>query len=175
MKHRLAVLAAVVAVAFSAGCGMIGSAAAGDVPAGGSSAAAQPTTQQPAHSAKDSGDLPDPCTLLTGNEVANLTARAVTRIDEDGADSGDSARYCQWQQNGGQLAVFLSRTTADDFRVTVAEAQWVDGVGQDAYWHSGHLFVRYGTVQLDVYSSGASDERNRDDARNIAKVLIPRI
>lgn len=57
----------------------------------------------------------------------------------------------------------------------MAEAETVDGVGEDAYWHSGHLYVLYGTVQVDVYSRGASDERNLAGAKKVAQKVIPRI
>ncbi|MEV4277466.1 hypothetical protein [Actinoplanes xinjiangensis] len=197
MKHRLVALTAVVAVAFTGGCGALGSAAAGvsDIGSTTPTSKAGPTSQAgptgeaettgkaaPAEekapgkaSVKDAGDLPDPCTLLAEAEVVDLTDREITQIDEDGGAAGDATRYCQWQQSGGQLAVFLSRTTAEDFDITIDEAEWVDGVGLDAYTHSGHLYVLHGTVQIDVYSRGASDARNLADARSVAKTLIPRI
>jgi hypothetical protein len=205
MKHRLVALTAVVAVAFTGGCGVLGSAASGGAPDSASTtkAAPKPTTDSTgssssgkedsgkegsgnegsgkggssskADSVKDAGDIPDPCTLLSEAEVVDLTGREITQIDEDGGSAGDVTRYCQWQQSGGQLAVFLSRTTADDFQVTVDEAEWVDGVGQDAYTHSGHLYVLHGTVQIDVYSRGASDAKNLSHAKAVAKTLIPRI
>ncbi|MET0424129.1 MAG: DUF3558 family protein, partial [Actinoplanes sp.] len=126
-------------------------------------------------SVKDGGDIPDPCTLLSEAEATDLTGRDVTQIDQDGAGAGDTTRFCQWQQDGGQLAVFLSRTTAADFQSTIAGAEPVDGVGEDAFWFSGHLYVLYGTVQIDVYSRGGEDPVNLDDAQQVAKVLIPRV
>jgi hypothetical protein len=195
MKHRLVALTAVVAVAFTGGCGVLGSAASGGVPDSASTtkAAPKPTTDSTgkagsgndgsgesgssskADSVKDSGDLPDPCTLLSKDEVVELTGREITQVDEDGGAAGDATRYCQWQQSGGQLALFLTRTTADDFQVTVDQAKPVDGVGEDAYTHSGHLYVLYGTVQVDVYSRGASDATNLSHAKAVAKTVIPRI
>ncbi|MDI6099468.1 DUF3558 family protein [Actinoplanes sp. NEAU-A12] len=177
MKHRLVALTAILAVALTGGCGAIGSAAAGGVPiAKTATAVATPAAGESAkESVKDGGDLPDPCTLLDSGDVADLTGREVTQVDEDGGGSGDTTRHCQWQQSGGQVAIFLTRTTAEDFDVTIAEAEWVDGVGQDAYAHSGHLYVLHGTVQIDVYSRGASDEQNLDDAKEIAQALIPLI
>ncbi|MEU8665254.1 hypothetical protein AB0C31_52650, partial [Actinoplanes philippinensis] len=198
MKHRLVALTAVVAVAFTGGCGVLGSAAgASDIvsaaPESTEAPLPTPASGKPrsgksdsgktgagksdsgrSHSVKDAGELPAPCTLLGEDEVVDLTGREITQIDEDGGAPGDPTRYCQWQQSGGQLAVFLSRTTADDFQVTIDEAEWVDGVGQDAYTHSGHLYVLYGTVQIDVYSRGASDARNLADAKRVATTLIPR-
>jgi hypothetical protein len=194
VKHRLVALAALTAVSMTGGCGLIESASAQGRPAQASAGTAVPTPgsagkttaaesgdttgetgDEGSESVKDSGDIPDPCTLLSKAEVSGLTGRPVTQIDEDGGATGDVTRYCQWQQEGGQLAIFLTRTTPEDFQVTVGEAAWVDGVGEDAYQHSGHLFVLYGTVQLDVYSRGASDDQNITDAARVAKTLLPRI
>ncbi|MEU4158681.1 hypothetical protein [Actinoplanes sp. NPDC026670] len=194
MKHRLVALTAVLAVAFTGGCGVLGNAAAGasdiasnSTPGSRNSKAtpegktAEPTpegkTAEPTPSAKKkhSTDIPDPCTLLDETEVVDLTHREITQIDEDGGAAGDPTRFCQWQQSGGQLAVFLSHTTPEDFQITIDEAVWVDGVGDDAYAHSGHLYVRSGTVQIDVYSRGASDAKNLADAKAVAETLIPRI
>lgn len=174
MKHRLAALAALVAVALS-GCGVLDPATAGGPTAKAPSPTPSSTAGSGLGSVKDAGDLPDPCTLLTEAEVTDLTGRDITQVDEDGADAGGTTRYCQWQQESGQLAVFLSRTTAADFAVTVAEAKPVTGVGEDAYWHSGHLYVLHGTVQLDLYSRGGSDTANLADAKQVATVLLPRV
>ena len=126
-------------------------------------------------SVKDSGDIPDPCTLLSRDEVTDLTGRAITQLDQDDAAAGSATRFCQWQQDSGQLAVFLSRTTEDDFKIAIDGAVPVDGVGQDAFQLAGHLYVLYGTVQIDVYSRGGTDDQNLTDATEIAKVLIPRV
>ena len=177
MKYRLAALAAVLLMG---GCGVLDSAVAGGaasptppakVPSPTASAA--PPADTGLGPVKDSGDLPDPCTLLTEAQVVDLTGREITRIDEDDAGGDAVTRFCQWQQSGGQLAVFLTRTTPADFEVTVADAQPVTEIGEDAFWHSGHLYVLYGTVQIDVYSRGASDDRNLADAKEVARTLIP--
>ncbi|GAB2617780.1 hypothetical protein Aab01nite_31280 [Paractinoplanes abujensis] len=183
MKHRLVALAALAAVSLTGGCGLIESAVNGTpAPAQTTPAKAKPTpagTEPTADSGfgsvKDSGDIPDVCRLLSKQEVTSLTGRTITQIDEDGAEPGDATRFCQWQQESGQLAVFLSRTTASDFDVMIAEATPVDGVGEDAFLLSGHLYVLYGTVQLDIYSRGGSDEQNLAEAKKVAKVLLPRV
>ncbi|GID27434.1 DUF3558 family protein [Paractinoplanes brasiliensis] len=184
MKHRLVALAALVAVSLTGGCGLIESAVNGTPAPAATTATAtakpvpagtKPTADTGFGSVKDSGDIPDVCKLLSEQEVTSLTGREITQIDEDGAEPGEPSRYCQWQQEGGQLAVFLSRTTAEDFDVMIAEASPVDGVGEDAFLLAGHLYVLYGTVQLDIYSRGASDDQNLADAKKVAKVLIPRV
>lgn len=179
MKHRLVALTAVVAVALTGGCGAVGDAAAGSAsdiagisptPASGGAG----TAPTPAATTTSDGDIPDPCTLLTKAEVVDLTSREITQIDDDGGAEG--TRYCQWQQSGGQLAIFLGRTTPGDFAVRNSEAEPVDGLGDDAFWLSGHLFVRHGTVQIDVYSRGADPESgNRTDAKAVAETLLDRI
>ncbi|GAA2604461.1 DUF3558 family protein [Paractinoplanes durhamensis] len=184
---RLSALAVVsfTAVAALSGCGILDSKTNGNSAA--AQGAAQPTPTGAAEptptgtavsgtgSAKDAGDLPDPCTLLSKAEVVDLTGREVTQIDKDDAEPGTATRFCQWQQESGQLALFISRTTEDEFKTTIADAKPVDGVGEDAFELAGHLYVLYGTAQIDVYSRGASDEQNLTDATEVTKAVMPRI
>jgi hypothetical protein len=184
VKRRLTALLSI-AVLAGGGCGSINNADEPAEPRAATEAATTPvatpggttdgTAGGKAGSVRDEGDIPDPCTLLTKAEVTSLTHRTITQIDQDGATAGDVTRFCQWQQEGGQLALFLSRTTAEEFKVTVAEAQSVDGVGEDAFAHSGHLYVLYGTVQIDVYSRGGSDAQNLSEEKKVAKAVIPKI
>jgi hypothetical protein len=166
-----AVLIAAVAVAALTGCGFLGSTsdrAAAPQPTGSSSSGL-------GDSVKDAGDIPDPCTLLSEPEVKELTGRDITQIDEDGAEPGEATRFCQWQQPAGQLAVFLSRTTPADYDLVIEEAKPVDGLGEKAFELAGHLYVLYGTVQVDVYARGDSDEENLAKARKVVNVLLPKI
>jgi hypothetical protein len=136
----------------------------------------QPSEATPARdSVRDSGEIPDVCALLSRAEVGTLTGRQITQVDVDGAQAGDTARFCQWQQVSGQLAVFLSRTSAAEFAVKSAEAEPVGGVGEDAYQLSGHLLVLYGTVLVDVYVRGGSDAANLAVAKETVRMLLPRI
>ena len=176
---RLPLLVAIVAIAATGGCGLLGS---DDGESPGNSANAAPTSAAPTATArsglgsvKDAGDIPDPCKLLSEAEVVDLTGRKITQTDRDEAEPGSVTRFCQWQQSGGQLAIFLARTTADEFDNTIAGATPVPGVGEDAFSLAGHLYVLYGTVQLDVYSRGGSDAENLAEAKKIAETLIPRI
>lgn len=122
------------------------------------------------------GDLPDPCALLSRREVVHLTGRHITQIDQDGAEPGESTRYCQWQQEGGQLALFLTRTTKSGFTSQIGpDAEPVDGVGDDAFLLAGHLYVRHGRVQVDVYSYGADDAQNLADEKAVAAVVMSKI
>ncbi|OJF14858.1 DUF3558 family protein [Couchioplanes caeruleus] len=179
MTHRLAALVVVAVAASLAGCGPLADPDAGAAPV----PAVTPAKPSPTPSAysglgdsvKDSGDIPDPCTLLSEAEVKSLTGRGIGQIDRDGAGPGDASRFCQWQQPGGQLAVFLARTTESDFAVETAEADPVEDVGEDAFALAGHLYVLYGTVSIDVYCRGDADDENLAKAKKIAKALMPRI
>ncbi len=73
------------------------------------------------------------------------------------------------------LAVLLARATAEEFDNTTAGATPVTDVGQDAFSLAGHLYVLYGTVQIDVCSRGGSDAANLAEAKKLAAVLITRI
>jgi len=171
MKRRT--LAAVIAaLAVLSGCGVLPGSDSGDANRSGVGAPVLSPTPANVH---DEGDLPDPCTLLTEADVTALTGREISTIDKDEAGSGAITRYCQWQQPSGQLAVFLTRTTEADFRTTTTDAESVDGVGEDAFLLSGHLFVLHGTVQIDVYARGDSDEKNLEVAKKVAKALIAKM
>jgi hypothetical protein len=113
--------------------------------------------------------------LLSDAEVTQLTGRDITQIDKDGADPTASTRYCQWQQSSGQLAVFLTRMTSDDFMVARADSPTIAGVGDDAYSRDGHLFVLTGKTQIDVYARGGDDAQNQDEATKVAAALIPKV
>lgn len=174
LMKRLFIVAAVATFSLT-GCGVLAS-ASGSTPAPTPTATTKATSDSGlGDSAKDSGDLPDPCTLLSDEQVTSLTGREVSQRDEDGAKDGDATRYCQWQQPSGQLDVFLSRTTESDFQTTLPDAEPVDGIGDKAYSLSGHLFVLYGTVQLDVYSRGDSDAENLAKEKKVVEALLPKI
>ncbi|GAA3346433.1 hypothetical protein GCM10020358_57410 [Amorphoplanes nipponensis] len=177
-RRRLLVILAAACFALT-GCGVLDQAspgAAAPAPAPTPSASAGPTSGSGlGDSVRDAGDIPDPCTLLSEARVTELTGRDVTRIDQDGQQAGDTTRFCQWQQAGGQLAVFLSRTTDSDFTSQIAGASRVDGVGEDAFQLAGHLYVLYGTVQIDVYSRGDSDEENLAQAKAVTRAVMAKI
>jgi hypothetical protein len=124
---------------------------------------------------KDSGDLPDVCALLSKAEVSTLTGRSITQVDVDGAKPGDPTRYCQWQLSEGQLAVFLTRTTKEEFQLRAPQSTQVPAVADEAYLNSGHLYALYGTIQLDVYARGKSDAENVNTAKATVAALLPRI
>jgi hypothetical protein len=181
MKRRLPALAAasVSVVVALGGCGLLDSHTARPVAA--DAAGPLPTPSESAVSGlgaaeRGSDNLPDPCTLLSHTEVVDLTGRNISEIDRDDAKPGDGARYCQWQQEGGQLALFLARTTPADFDAGVSQAQPVDGVeGYDAFSLAGHLYVRDDDIQVDVYSHGGTDEQNLAEEIGVVKVVLPRL
>ncbi len=170
MIRQLGIL--VVLILFSAGCGREASSPA----AQSTSPAAEATPSAVAQTPKaNGGGIPDPCTLLSDAEVTQLTGRDITQMDRDGADGNASTRYCQWQQPSGQLAVFISRTNTEDFKVAQADTPPVPGIGDGAYWRDGHLYVLTGSSQLDVYTRGGDDEQSQAEAEKVAGVLLPKM
>ena len=144
-------------------------------PAAQESAAPAASSDAAQNPAGEGGNFPDPCTLLSDADVTQLTGRDITQVDKDGADPTASTRYCQWQQSTGQLAVFLSHTTSNDFQVAQADSPTIAGVGDGAYSRDGHLYVLVGKTQLDVYSRGGDDAQNQDEATRVAAALIPKV
>jgi hypothetical protein len=160
---------------------------------GGDTPAAAPASAQPSASAsggpagkpssrpssKPSGRsnaLPDVCTLLSRAEVSALAGgKQVVQVDPDDAKPTDTTRFCQWQLSGARLAVFLSPTTASEFSQAQADSRTVSGLGDAAYFSSGHLYVRQGTIQVDVYASNGSDDASEKMARSTAAKILPRL
>jgi hypothetical protein len=177
MKRRLSALAAAtVTVVALAGCGLLNSDAGRPADAAGLQPTPSGSGVTGLGAAERDDDLPDPCSLLGRDEVAQLTGRKITEMDGDDAKPGDAARYCQWQQDGGQLALFLSRTTAEEFEEGVSQAEPVDGVeGYDAFSLAGHLYVRRDHVQVDVYSRGGTDDENLAQEITVTKVVLPKL
>ena len=176
MNHRPFAVLLVAAIVISlSGCSSTSDSASAGTPPPPSAAQETPAATTGLGAVKDSGDLPDPCTLLTKEQVTGITGREITQVDEDGAESGSATRYCQWQQDNGQLAVFLSRTTQADYELVIDGADPVEGLGEKAFTLSGHLYVLYGTVQLDVYSRGDSDAENLDKSKKVVNILIPKV
>jgi hypothetical protein len=119
---------------------------------------------------------PDPCTLLTDAEVVDLTGRQITQIDTDGADENAISRYCQWQQAFGRLGLFLVRQGKSSFDFDKSDSPSIPGIGDDAYWKDGHLFVLVnGTITMDVFVSGGDESANQAEAEKIAQALVPKV
>jgi hypothetical protein len=175
MNRRVSIL--IILILVVAGCGRSAPPSAasssktsttGATSSAASSAAAQKPTQE-------AGNFPDPCTLLSDDDVIQLTGRDITQIDRDGADTTASTRYCQWQQSSGQLAVVLSHTTSSDFKAAQEGTPSVAGIGEGAYWRGGHLYVLTGKTEIDVYSRSMDDKRSQEESSRIATVLIPKV
>jgi hypothetical protein len=169
MNRRLGIL--IVLILALAGCGRDAS-----PPAAQSTPATEATSSAVAQNPTgEGGNIPDPCTLLSDAEVTQLTGRDITQIDKDGADATASTRYCQWQQSSGQLAVFISRTTSDDFKVAQADSPSIPGIGDDAYSRDGHLYVLVGAINLDVYARAGDEQQNQAEAEKVAGALLPKV
>jgi hypothetical protein len=172
MNRRLGIL--IVLILALAGCGR--DASPPPPPAAPSTSATEATSSAAAQSPTgEGGNIPDPCTLLSDAEVTQLTGRDITQVDKDGADATASTRYCQWQQSSGQLAIFLSRTTSDDFTVAQADSPPIPGLGDAAYSKDGHLYVLVGRTQLDVYARGGDEVQSGSEAETVAAALLPKM
>jgi hypothetical protein len=169
MNRRLGIL--VVLILTLAGCGREASPPAAQSP----SAADQTSSSAVQNPGVAGANIPDPCTLLSDAEVTDLTGRDITQIDKDGGDASAPTRYCQWQQSSGQLAVFLARSNSDEFKVAQADAPSIPGIGDDAYWRDGHLYVLVGRTQLDVYSRGGDEQQSQAEAEKVAAALLPKV
>ena len=129
-------------------------------------------------SPKSTGDgaLPDVCALLTSAEVSALAGgKQVVQVDPDGAKPGDSVRHCQWQMSGARLAIFLSPTTASEFTQAHGQTQTVPDIGDAAYMSSGHLYVRHGNIQVDVYATSGSEAAGEKLAKSAAQKVVERL
>ena len=130
---------------------------------------------KPSTSKKSGGTnaLPDVCTLLSRAEVSALAGgKQIVQVDPDDAKPTDTTRYCQWQLSGARLAVFLSPTTATEFTQTHNQGRPVSGLGDGAYFFSGHLYVRKGNIQVDVYASNGNTEA---DSEKMAKAAAAKV
>lgn len=169
MNRRLGIL--IVLVLALAGCDREASSPTAQAPSAEQGTASS-AVQNPQG---ESGNIPDPCTLFSDAEVMSLTGRDIIQIDKDGADAAASTRYCQWQQSSGQLVVFISRSSTDDFKFAQADSPSIAGIGDDAYWRDGHLFVLVGRTQLDVYARGGDEQQNQAEAEKVAAALLPKV
>jgi hypothetical protein len=132
---------------------------------------AKPASPQGGNSA-----LPDVCALLSRTEVSALAGgKQVVQVDPDGAKPGDSVRHCQWQMSGARLAIFLSPTTASEFTQAHGQTQTVPNIGDAAYMSSGHLYVRHGNIQVDVYATSGSDAAGEKLAKSAALKVVERL
>jgi hypothetical protein len=185
MRVRIAVLAAAACGLFAlSGCQLLdkdGDKAAAPTPAptGASttpSGKTTPSAKSSRSTAAKSGDLPNVCTLLSRTEVSTLAGgKQITQVDEDGEPAGATTRYCQWQLSGARLAVFLSKTTASNFKQEHGQQTKVTGVGDEAHLADGHLYVLHGDIQIDSYGSSGSEGSSQQLAKNAALKVIEKL
>lgn len=184
MRVRIAVVAAAACGLFAlSGCQLLDKdePAAQPTPAASSPAGPKTTPSGRATGTKagnnSTAGFTNPCLLLTKAEVSTIAGgKAVTQVDEDGEKDGATVRYCQWQLSGGQLAVFLSKTTRSDFDREHGRQQKVGGVGDDARFADGHLYVLHGDVQIDSYARVSGNEgASLQMAKNAALKVLDRL
>lgn len=178
MRVRTAVVAAAACGLFTlSGCQFLEKDEPAAAPTPAATSSAKPTPSGKATGKTTGGDLPNPCTLLTKAEVTTIAGgKQVTQVDEDGEKDGAATRYCQWQLAGGQLAIFLSKTSASDFKEAHAQHQKVTGVGDEAATDSGHLYVRHGDILIDSYARVSGNEgATAQMAKNAALKVIAKL
>jgi hypothetical protein len=134
------------------------------------------TTTAPAPASPTSAPaagFPDVCTLLSRAEVTQLTGgKPILSVDPDGLTTSADVRHCQWQLSGARIAVQLSRTTAATFGADHPGSETVADLGDGAHYFSNHLFVRKGTVQVDVYASTAEGVANDKRVAQAAAAMV---
>jgi hypothetical protein len=150
--------------------------ASGAAPVSSSSAkagsSAKPT---PSGTKKNSGALPDICSLLTKLEVAQLTNAQVTQMSNEGGNSPD-LRYCQWQLTKGQLDVTVNFDSRAGFEERNKQAVNQPGLGQAAYTLAGHLYVYNDGKVIDVYATSAdTDDANLRVEKNTLFRVLPKL
>lgn len=184
MRVRIAVVAAAACGLFAlSGCQFLEKDEPAAAPTPASSTTAKPTPSASKSAGKaagnntKSGDLPDVCKLLSKAEVTTIAGgKQVTQVDEDGQSAGSTTRYCQWQLSGGQLAVFLQKTSSSDFKTEHGQQQKVTGVGDEAHFADGHLYVLHDGIQIDSYARVSGNEgASLQMAKNAALKVIERL
>ena len=142
----------------------------GDAGAPPTSAPATDSTVSPPATGRG---LPDVCTLLSRAEVTQLTGgKPILSVDPDSLTPAATVRYCQWQLSGARLAVQLSPTTQATFGQDHPGSEAVANLGDDAHFYSNHLFVRKGTIQIDVYASTAEGVANDKRLAKAAAAMV---
>jgi hypothetical protein len=162
-----ALAVAAVAALTLAGCqatkGAQAGASGGATSRSAASTVAPPATKQPTTTPSGTpatGALPDVCAMLSRFEVSGLVGgKPILAVSSDPGPNS-SVRYCQWQMSGAQVVIQLSSTTETRFRQDHPNEPRVDGLGDDAFFYSNHLFVRKATIQIDVYASTVEGPAN---------------
>jgi hypothetical protein len=108
--------------------------------------------------------------------VSTLTGgKSILSVDPDPGPN-PSVRYCQWQLMGARLAIQLSATTEERFRQDHPTEARVPGLGDDSYFLSNHLFIRKGTIQVDVYAGTTQGTAaDQDLAKRAAAMVLGRL
>jgi hypothetical protein len=170
-----------------AGCGGSGDGAA-EVPADGGPAASQPAVADPAADdpAAPAG-APDPCSLLTEDEVAAVVGQVVTRVD--GPTDLAGTRTCEWYYPSVRfddddwvvvnawVGLEYYRPDAENSFVDV-DAEPVPGIGEEAHrmrifddttnTNQCTILFRDGEVVVQVITHWVAEDACVDLARDAA-------
>jgi hypothetical protein len=123
------------------------------------------------------GAVPKSCSLLSDVEVGTLTGQSVVDRVDNTPPTDPTLSSCLWNLTpGGALYLTLWRRTAAEFQLRAQGAAPIPGVGDGAYSDNLHLFVLFGTIELDIIvRSGESDVQQRDRSVAVARLVGPRL
>jgi hypothetical protein len=184
---RLRTPSAMLIVLLLSGCGVFSDDNSADnaKPSPGSSAGGEgplvPVDKSPsistAPTAVPSGPVPKSCALLSDAEVGTLTGQSVTNRAEINPPDDPTQSKCLWELTpGGALYLTLWRRTPAEFQLRGQGTTPIPGVGDGAYSDNLHLFVLFGTIELDIIvRSGEPDVQQRDRSIAVARLVGPRL
>ena len=117
----------------------------------------------------------EPCALLTRAEVsAALGAAAGAGIP----DKTRGGNRCQWSSPDQQRIVYLTIVQAWDFQLArTGGGKLVHGIGEEAVWATGSLFIRKGSVyvQVGLYLSDTSMKAMDPEILDLGKAVAGRM
>ena len=117
----------------------------------------------------------EPCALLTRAEVAAALGAAA------GPGSPDKARgcnRCQWTSPDEQKIAFVTIVQAWDFQLArTGGGKLVHGIGEEAVWATGSLFIRKGSafVQVGLYLGDTSMKAMDPEILELGKAAAGRM
>jgi hypothetical protein len=150
-------------------------AASPDAPAAQTPVAAQPV-------AAPAGTLPDPCSLITVEEVQSIVGVPRVTAQTQRTHMGQECSFGEIHEDGsvtGAASVEINEGPAamrlfSDMNTTRAEA--ITGLGDEAYWDGSRLvMVRRGDRLLSAYSVSGNRAQLRERAERLARTATARL
>lgn len=128
----------------------------------------------------DTSSAPDPCSLLTDDEVSQDIGVRVTEKSGPRDDGLSGWTECRWTLEGDQSLTVVSRTESaaavHESGADRAGAEKVDGLGDDAYYELPVMSVLADGVGLQLlYSSYAQEDTTREFLTALAHKAVGRL